>query len=648
MTKKLKEKNVMKYVVIVAILLIPFMYSFFYLKAFWNPYGNLDEIPVAIVNLDETITNVNKGEELVNTLLEKKVLKLSVVSKEEAETGLQDKKYYAVITIPNNFTSNLNSASEEKKQTTTITYTPNQKTNYLASQIISRVVVEVESEIRSNVASEVVSNLTKKLNEIPDQVKEMKTGIEQLSDGIASVNSGANTISNGLNELKDKYNEFDLGLQKSAKGSSDLGTSLTKLNDGLANLESGLTVFEEKTSDLGTLASGIDTLTTNHNTLSTKLNDYTAGVSNVAIAYDNLVNSVCSAEENSTACLTAKAIQTNLDKLATNGEALNHANKEFNQSLNYIDSKSTGLSTINATVSTIKTNVTTLKEGSNAIKVGSSTLQNGLNTLTSASNQLKNGINQLSDGVTTLNAGTNTLSMKTKEAIASIDTKLIASNAELKKLDGLDTFTKNSVTIEEKDQNAISKYGVAFAPYFISLSLWVGALMLFIVLYYDVTDRFKLFSRNNKNNIKRTVGYMMMATAQAIGLGLLLKLGLGFDVTNIFLYYGSLILIANTFLLIIEFLIINFNDVGKFIAILFLVLQLAASGGTFPIETVPKFFKSIYNFMPMKYSINLIKESIVTNEASIAGSNALVLICLALGALIFIVIADIIKKYKNK
>ena len=96
-----KNKSIFNYVIIAAVLLIPFMYSFFYLKAYWNPYGdgNIDNIPVAIVNED----NGNKGNELIDSIKDSKKLKINVVNKDEASNGLDDTTYYAVITIPEDF-----------------------------------------------------------------------------------------------------------------------------------------------------------------------------------------------------------------------------------------------------------------------------------------------------------------------------------------------------------------------------------------------------------------------------------------------------------------------------------------------------------------------------------------------------------------
>ena len=130
---------------VAVVLLIPFMYSFFYLKAYWDPYGHMDDIPVAIVNEDKTVDGQNKGKDLVNSLKKKNTLDISVVNKNKADSGLKNKDYYAVITIPSDFTSDLLSAEQSDKTAATITYSPNQKSNYLASQIINRVVSEVET-----------------------------------------------------------------------------------------------------------------------------------------------------------------------------------------------------------------------------------------------------------------------------------------------------------------------------------------------------------------------------------------------------------------------------------------------------------------------------------------------------------------------
>ena len=114
--KNTNKSNWFSYVVLAVVLLIPFMYSFFYLKAYWDPYGHMDDIPVAIVNEDKTVDGQNKGKDLVDSLKKKNTLDISVVNKNKADSGLKNKDYYAVITIPSDFTSDLLSAKKMIKQ----------------------------------------------------------------------------------------------------------------------------------------------------------------------------------------------------------------------------------------------------------------------------------------------------------------------------------------------------------------------------------------------------------------------------------------------------------------------------------------------------------------------------------------------------
>ena len=175
-------KGKFKYVVLFVILFIPFIYSFFYLKAYWNPYGkgNIDNLPVAIVNND----NGDKGNSLIEGIKDSKKLKISVVSEENAEDGLYDGKYYAVIKIPEDFTNDMESVSTNNKRHATITYSPNQKSNYLASQIINTVILNVEKNLDNEINSKVVDGLTNNLNEVPNSLDTINSGFDIIMEFI--------------------------------------------------------------------------------------------------------------------------------------------------------------------------------------------------------------------------------------------------------------------------------------------------------------------------------------------------------------------------------------------------------------------------------------------------------------------------------
>ena len=312
------------------------------------------------------------------------------------------------------------------------------------------------------------------------------------------------------------------------------------------------------------------------------------------------------------------------------GKKLTTSSSQINSGIQTLNTKVAGLKQLSS-------GVTQLQQGGIKLKEGSNSLTTGLQTLSSSSKQVKDGIN-------TLNSGANELKTGVDDGIA--DTK-----EQLTKLDGLDEYTANPVEVKEEDYGNIDAYGVGFAPYFISLSLWVGALMAFVVLYYDQDNRFKLFGKNAEKKILRTLMYGVLAIAQGVALGFLLKLGLGYEVTNAWLYYGTCILIAILFLNIIEFLIVTFGDIGKLSALVLLVLQLAATGGTFPVETIPAGFQKLYNFLPMSYTIKLLKESLVCIDSNLLKSNLTVLLVMTAVFIGINAFNDIVRKgveIKNK
>lgn len=165
--------------------------------------------------------------------------------------------------------------------------------------------------------------------------------------------------------------------------------------------------------------------------------------------------------------------------------------------------------------------------------------------------------------------------------------------------------------------------------------------MLYIILYFDKENRFEKLSIDNPNHLKRTFYYHVLGTIAGIILAFLLQILLDFEITSIPLYYFSIVLIANTFVALIEFLILNFKDVGKFIALILLVLQLAAAGGTFPIETVTKSFRFLHPLLPMTYTIGLLRESLMTIEGSLLSKNLIIVISICLVFVVLNLVKDL-------
>lgn len=261
---------------IIAIIVVPLLYSLLYLDAFWDPYGKLDKMPVAFVNLDKGAVNdgkeVNYGDELVDKLKEDNQFRWNFVSREEATTGLNGDKYYSEFIIPEDFSKNIISAKDGTPKKAEIEYTSNAKKNYIASVITDNAQTKLKSELTKNIVDEYTTVVFDKLSEVKDGLIAAADGGGKLSDGIQVAYDGSGKISDGVQTLKTKVDD---------------GISKLNNNDDIKNLLNDSTIASTqkiinssiylKNADTSLLSTVPQLLTKNNiNALSKLNNDYSA------------------------------------------------------------------------------------------------------------------------------------------------------------------------------------------------------------------------------------------------------------------------------------------------------------------------------------------------------------------------------------
>jgi len=158
--------------------------------------------------------------------------------------------------------------------------------------------------------------------------------------------------------------------------------------------------------------------------------------------------------------------------------------------------------------------------------------------------------------------------------------------------------------------NHVPNYGTAFAPYFICLSLWLGGIVIFFGIYLDHNKRLKTLALGSPHGIRRNLWYIAIGLVQALILSVFGFAFLGISIQHLALYMIACFLISVTFVSIIAFLFQFLKDAGKFLALLLLILQLSACAGTYPVETLPGFFKVLQPVMPMTYGVDLLRQTI--------------------------------------
>jgi putative membrane protein len=284
---------------------------------------------------------------------------------------------------------------------------------------------------------------------------------------------------------------------------------------------------------------------------------------------------------------------------------------------------SAGMSQLAAGADKITTGTGKLATGSGKLKAGASDLTDGMNQLTGGASALTSGAGQLAKGSGQLKDGTSKLSNGAKE----LADKLSDGSKEVAKVHS-DEKTYNMmadpVKLDKEKINHVPNYGTGFAPYFLSLGLFVGALLLSIVFPLRDTavapaNGFNWFS--SKFSIMAGIGVFQALLADVILLG-----GLGLDVQSVPKFILFSIMTSLAFIALIQLLVSVFADAGRFIAIVILILQLTTSAGTFPLELIPNFLQHFNAILPMTYSVQGFKAVISSGDFSFMWQNFMILL----------------------
>lgn len=521
-----------------------------------------------------------------------------------------------------------------------------------------KAIIQLQDEIKSNITGEVVNTLTNNLNQIPNKLSQINDGVDKLYEGSNTLATGTSSLASGANNLNKNYLEFNNGISTLKLAMSSLNDGNKRINDGISTVLSGSKKLEDGTKDLYKINDGAKNLEKGSNELLLRTEKYISGVNKMIGINDEIGNKLKAyILENPSALLDpniAYIVQVlNNPEIIQSSNLLQVAGTNIKTNMKAISSgienisKSTGsLSNINSGIISLSKGLEAIKEGSNNAIKGGEKINNGLINISNSSNKISSGISTLSLGTNKLDSGVNDLKAGLEQASTKINEGIETSKEELKSTNGLSEFVTNSVNINQENVNPVPNYGTAFAPYFMSLSVWVGGLIIFVVIYLDADKRFKILSRESNKKVLRTFIFILLGIVQSLLLAFVLRKGLNLTTQNLVLYYFACILVSMVFISIIQFFIVHFKDAGKFIVILLLILQLTSCGGTFPMELVPEFFNKLYNFMPMTYSVNLFKAAISGADSSFIFNNILILSSIMVVSVGFTIGLSLIKRNK--
>lgn len=349
---KAEWKNIAKStwlkIVLCAIMIIPMIYACVFLGSMWDPYGQTDQLPVAVVNKDKEVkyngSTMDIGKQLSDKLSKNDSMDFNIVSSTKAKKGLKDGKYYMIITIPENFSKNATTLLDDDPQTMMLTYTTNPQTNYIATKMDDSAMAKVKAEISSTVTKTYSKILFKNVKTLSRGFNTAADGSQKLSDGVATASEGNKTITENLNTLASSALVFNDGADSLVKGLSaytegvstakagtqQLDNNSATLNNGAAQLKSGssqllsaVKAAEKQLSDgLNQNAEQLNTLTQKNNEMNESSKQLSEALTKIQAGIDdnNLVENNLQAAKKldsmvSVMTTTIGTMNTNADKL---------------------------------------------------------------------------------------------------------------------------------------------------------------------------------------------------------------------------------------------------------------------------------------------------------------------------------------------
>lgn len=636
--------------VIGTVALIPLLYGSLYLWAFTNPYKTLDTVPVAVVVEDNGAMINGKmrniGNEIKTRLKNQKDgsegFQWNFVNSAEANKGLKNGNYFMVATIPASFSKCIASAQYDTPTKAKLHVKYDQASNMLASQIGKTAFRTMRTEISEAIAQEYWEHMFAKVNSASDS-------LGAAANGAGALHEGSKSLQGGINKLADGSNKLSQSLQKLQGGLGELQKGASRLTEANARSKEGAQYLAQKTQDL---ANGAQQLSEGTQRLSAATSEFYEGAQKLAASSNELEEHVKAGNAETKAQITGLLMQaqnpavTKEDVLAN----LQSLAEGLGENSNLLE---TNLSALSAGADKLSAGSLQIKGGADALMQGMEKVNVGSDKLAAGTNQLADGLAQVSNGSEKLNSGVNEAAQGSVKIVNGSNqlnsgAKKLSDNTPklvdgAKKLhDGLKNAQKSGkinniaqkskmmsapVSLEEHEYSHVENYGTGFAPYFISIGLWVGALMATFVL--RVMDRRAILNGMNplKSALISLTPFVIMGVVQAVILMGVVHLVLKLQIDNVLAFYGLGIIASIMFMAIMQMIMVVFHIPGRIVAIVLLMLQITSSAGTFPVQMTPAFFRAVHPYLPMTYSIMGLRQAMAGKNSGeiVSGIGMLVL-----------------------
>jgi len=679
---KLTEKKGVLFSVL-GVLLVPIVYVAILLSATWGPYDNLDNLPVAFVNKDVGAesggSTINVGQDLVEELKQNPSLGWDFVSKEEAEKGLESQEYYMIVEIPEDFSQKASSVLDANPVVPELRYIQNEGLNFMASQVTKSATEKLREQLGNKITATYTQTLFSRLGDISTGFASGADGSDKLYEGTTTLSAGTSQLLQSLNDKSDDVQKLATGaataengagqllssvkggegdIKKLAAGSKEVVQGINSLKAGseqvLAGLKSAkvgstsLTAGLEKQLQPGSqqLASGLGKVTESTKALTGGSQGLNAGLKAYLTKHPELAQDVefmtlVGTSDAVTQGLTqfsqqVQPLKTGADALVAGASQLTAGSKQLDAGLNQLVTGQTaatvgidhlrsgatqvanGNATVSASWSKIGNAVSDLKAGLSQISSGNQTVAVGWETMTL-------GVTSLNDGATQLQSGSQELSTGLAGGASEVS-GIQVSDANI-------AMFANPVTLTGETVNNYNFYRDSTAPYIMSLALFVGVLLLSFVIDFKrpvITPGSAISWYTSK-----LMQLSIFAVAQALIVSLFTLVFIQLQVGSISLFILFTIFVSLTFMSIVFFLVTLGGNIGRFVALAFIVLQLSTTGSNLPIPMLPENLQVLSRYLPLTYSNAGFKSIISLGDTGFMMMNMWFLLICLIACLVF-------------
>ncbi len=617
---------------------IPILYSGFFLGSIWDPYGQTKNLPVAFVNEDKGASlngkSLNVGESVEKKLKDNHDLGWEFVSKQQADEGVNSGHFYAVVTIPSDFSQKAASITKSEPQQAVINFTTTPAKNYIGSLVSNQAAAKVKSSVSEQITQAYAKGILENLDKLGIGLDTAANGASTLHDGLGRLQSGTQTYVGGVKQLAVNQQSLTGGLAQLSDGSRKLQaglgqlsnnlpteSQLSQLSDGMKQLQSGINQLNASVRNPSpALVAQQNKVETEAQTLKKTVED---SKSDLSAAGDTLwtlsTQAAASGSDSTTISLPQISsisqaftkIQTIIAQMGTLRDNLQALTRQLSAQQTQLQA---GVSTLNNGVNQLAPNTITAFNGYNSVRfannqllAGSASLTNGLSEAKSGSQKLANGASLLEsrsgaliDGTSQLASGADTLANKLADASNRIKIQPTSATTQQQ--------IANPVKSEMIEKGNVPNYGYALSPYVLSLSLFVGAIVLNVI--YPIRKTFSEQESAIRWWLSKASVAGVAAFMQATILMLVMVFFLGLAPEHPAHFIGAIYLTSFAYMSIVSLLVIVLDNPGRFLAMVLLVLQLGSSEGTFPIQTANGFFQAINPLVPMTYSIRALRQAI--------------------------------------